>query len=135
MTPATLGAVVAVSAVLLSFGSLAGHVGGFAAIAVGYGLINNAMIVGEARLQDAIEGPARATVTSVSGVTVEIAALTLYATVGVGSVWTSVSVLVALLGVPTLAVAAAVRRWMPAAVQEADGQRSEDDSVSTMWST
>jgi len=135
MAPATLGAVVAVSAVLLSLGSLAGHVVGFAAIAVGYGLINNAMIVGEARLQDVIEGPARATVTSVSGLTVEVAALTLYATVGIGSVWTSVSVLVALLGVPTLAVAAAVRRWMPAAAQEADGQRSEEDSVSTMRST
>jgi MFS family permease len=135
MAPATLGSVVAVSAVLLSLGALVGHVVGFAAIAVGYGLINNAMIVGEARLQDVIEGPARATVTSVSGVTVEVAALTLYATVGVGSVWTSVSVLVALLGVPTFAVAAAVRRWMPATDQDADGQRSDDDNVSTMRST
>jgi MFS family permease len=135
MAPATLGAVVAVSAVLLSVGSITGHVVGFAAIAVGYGLINNAMIVGEARLQDAIQGPARATVTSVSGVTVEVAALALYATVGVGSAWASVSVLVAVLGIPTLAVAAAVRRWMPAAADEPDGQRAEADSVSTMRST
>jgi MFS family permease len=135
MTPAKLGAVVAVSAVLLSLGSLAGHVVGFAAIAVGYGLINNAMIVGEARLQDVIQGPARATVMSVSGVTVEVAALALYATVGVGSAWASVSVLVAVLGVPTLAVAAALRRWMPTAGEESGDQRSEADNVSTIRST
>lgn len=134
LAPNTLASIVAVSAVLLSLGSLAGHTVGFAAIAVGYGLINNAMIIGEARLQDAIRGPARATVMSVSGVTVEVAALALYATVGVGSAWLSVTVLVALLGVPTLAVAAAVRRWMPAAGEESGGQRSEDDNVSTMRS-
>jgi MFS family permease len=135
MTPATLGAVVAVSAVLLSLGSLAGHVVGFAAIGAGYGLINNAMVVGEARLQDVIRGPARATVMSVSGVSVEVAALALYTVVGVGSVWASVSVLVALLGLPTLAVAAAVRRWMPAAGEQSGDQRSAADNVSTMRST
>jgi MFS family permease len=131
MTPAALGAVVAASAVLLSVGSLTGHVVGFAAIGVGYGLINNAMIVGEARLQDVIQGPARATVMSVSGVTVEVAALALYAVVGVGSVWASVSVLVALLGLPTLAVAAAVRRWMPAEGPDVElgAERPESETV------
>jgi hypothetical protein len=112
-------------------GSLTGHVVGFAAIGVGYGLINNAMIVGEARLQDVIQGPARATVMSVSGVTVEVAALALYAVVGVGSVWASVSVLVALLGLPTLAVAAAVRRWMPAEGPDVElgAERPESETV------
>jgi protein-S-isoprenylcysteine O-methyltransferase Ste14 len=99
----------------MSVGSLDGRLVGFAAIAVGYGLINNAMIVGEARLQEAIQGPARATVTSVAGVSVEVVALALYAAVGLGSMWLSVGTLLALLGLPMLTVAAAVRRWMPLA--------------------
>jgi MFS family permease len=136
LAPSTLAAIVAASAVLLSLGTLGGHVAGFAAIAAGYGLINNAMIVGEARLQDAIRGPARATVMSASGVTVEVAALALYATVGVGSTWASVTVLVALLGVPTLLVAAAVHRWMPADGEgRVPDQASDDDSVSTIRSS
>ena len=48
---------------------------GSSAIAVGYGLLNNAMLVGETRLQDTITGPARATVTSVLGLLEEVVAL------------------------------------------------------------
>jgi hypothetical protein len=134
MTPRTLAAVVAASAVLLSLGSLDGRAVGFAAIAVGYGLINNAMIVGEARLQDAIRGPARATVTSVAGLSIEVVALSLYAAVGLGSAWFSVATLLALLGLPTLVIAAAVRRWMPSSSPSsahAVENRDEDGVAST----
>lgn len=60
---------VAAAAVLLSGGALAGNVAGFVALSAGYGLAWNAAVVADARVQDAIEGPARATVTSVSGLT------------------------------------------------------------------
>ncbi len=66
------GRVVAVmlasGSVLISVGALITPYAGFVGIAIGYGLCNNAMLVGETRLQDSITGPARATVTSVLGV-------------------------------------------------------------------
>jgi hypothetical protein len=83
------------------------------AIAVGYGLANNAMLVGETRLQDAITGPARATVTSVLGVLEEIFAVTLFAGFALGSHFLGFPQLVAMLGVPAVLVALAVARWLP----------------------
>ena len=59
-------------ALLVSVGALVTPYVGFVAIGVGYGVLNNAMLVGETRLQDTITGPARATVTSVLGFLEEI---------------------------------------------------------------
>ena len=100
-------------ALLISIGALVTPYAGFVAIAVGYGLVNNAMVVGETRLQDAITGPARATVTSVLGVLEEFFAVTLFAGFALGSHVLGFPVLVALLGVPALLVAGAVARWLP----------------------
>ncbi len=65
---------------LISLGALVWPYVGFVAIAVGYGLLNNTMIVAEARLQQVIAGPARATVTSVYGLATEVVALAVYGT-------------------------------------------------------
>lgn len=111
----TMGGVVAVAAALISLGAISGSLAGFGAIAVGYGLLHNAIIVSEARLQSVITGPARATVTSVAGLSSEVVALAVYAMFALGSGWLSFAVLVAILGVPTLAVAAAITRWLPLA--------------------
>ncbi|MDV7243024.1 MULTISPECIES: MFS transporter [Rhodococcus] len=113
MRAVTMSRVVAVGAVLLCAGALLGGVAGFAAIGVGYGILGNAMIVSEARVQDAITGPARATVTSVSGLFGEITALLIYVGFAVGSTWFSVTTLVAALAVPVLLSAVLVRRWLP----------------------
>ena len=75
------------------------------AIAVGYGLLNNAMVVAEARLQQVITGPARATVTSVYGLATEIVALAVYGSFAVAAGVLSVASLVALLGIPIVLVA------------------------------
>jgi MFS family permease len=115
MSPRAMSAVVAAGAVALSLGALRGDGGGFVAIALGYGLLNNAMLVSEARLQQVITGPARATVTSVSGLATEVVALAVSATFAVATGALSVSTLVAALGVPTLLAAVAVRRWLPPA--------------------
>ena len=80
---------------------------------VGYGLLNNAMLVGETRLQDTITGPARATVTSVLGLLEEVVALAVYAAFALGSHVLGFPALVALLGVPAVLVAVAVVRWLP----------------------
>ena len=108
-----VGATVATGAVLVSAGALVTPYAGFAVIAVGYGMLNNAMLVGETRLQDQITGPARATVTSVLGLGEEIVALSVYVAFALGSQVLGFPALVALLGLPVLLVAAAVARLLP----------------------
>ncbi len=59
---------------------------GLALVAVFYGLYRAVLVVVEARLQDSIEGPARATVTSVAGIGVEVAAFGVYGAWALGGV-------------------------------------------------
>ncbi|MGC4111252.1 MAG: MFS transporter [Nocardioides sp.] len=103
----------AVGGVLVSVGALVTPYAGFVAIGVGYGMLNNAMLVGETRLQDTITGPARATVTSVLGLLEEVVALSVYAAFALASDAFGFPVLVAALGAPVLVVAAFVARWLP----------------------
>lgn len=109
----TVALFLAGGALLISVGALVTPYAGFVAIAVGYGLANNAMLVGETRLQDAITGPARATVTSVLGVLEEVFAVTLFAGFALGSHILGFPALVAMLGIPAVFVALAVARWLP----------------------
>jgi hypothetical protein len=118
-----VGGLLAVGAASVSVGALVTPYVGFVAIGVGYGLLNNAMLVGETRLQDAITGPARATVTSVLGFLEEVVALLVYATFALGSHVLGFPALVALLAVPVLVVAGAVARHLPPA-----GRVREDSS-------
>ena len=116
--PETVSAAVFVGGVLLIVGPLLGGPGllgliGFVAIGVGYGIVNNAHVVAESRLQDAIAGPARATVTSVAGLAAEVVALAIFGMAALASMWWSTPVTVALLGIPVLLVALAVPRWLP----------------------
>jgi len=108
-----VGGTVAVGAVLVSVGALSAPYVGFVAIGIGYGLLNNAMLVGETRLQDTITGPARATVTSVLGVLEELFALAVYAVFALAAHAVAFDVLVALLGIPAVLVGLAVMRWLP----------------------
>lgn len=91
---------------------------GFAAIGLGYGAVLNAEVVADARLQDAIEGPARATVTSVSGFLSEVVALAVFGFAAVATLWLSMAVTLALLGSLMLAIAALMPRWLPPRVVE-----------------
>jgi len=100
-----LGAGLGLAAGLLAWGSLSGAAQGFVPIAVGYGVMQLVIIVAEARLQDSIQGPARATVTSVSGLFAEVFAVAVYAGFALGSVWFSLPMLVAGLTVPLLLTA------------------------------
>jgi MFS family permease len=110
-----VGALLAVGALLVSLGALVTPYAGFVGIGIGYGMLNNAMLVGETRLQDTITGPARATVTSVLGLLEEVVALLVYAAFVLGSHVLGFPALVALLAVPVLVVAAAVARHLPPA--------------------
>jgi hypothetical protein len=119
-----VGGLLAAGALLVSIGALVTPYAGFVAIGVGYGLLNNAMLVGETRLQDTITGPARATVTSVLGFLEEVVALLVYGVFALGSHVLGFPVLVALLAVPVLVVAGAVACHLPPA-----GRVREDSSV------
>ncbi|TLG17901.1 MFS transporter [Nocardia cyriacigeorgica] len=126
MRARTMGMAVAVAGVLFIAGAvvvglatrwpaamyvLAGS--GFVALGVSYGVIYNAGVVAAARLQDAIEGPARATVTSVSGLLSEVVSLAAFGFVALVTVWLSMSATVALLGIGVLAIAAVTPAWLP----------------------
>mgnify|MGYP005811662861 CR=1 FL=1 len=108
-----MSAAVVVAAVSIAVGAASGHAAGFVGVAVGYGIAHNAIVVGEARLQAAITGPARATVTSVTGFLAEVFAVLCYAAFAVGSVWWSVGTIMALMCLPLVAIAAGIRAWWP----------------------
>ncbi len=113
MAPRTIRGVVGGAAATIALGAVLGGALGFGLLAVGYGALNNAMVVSEARLQSVIEGPARATVTSISGLAVEIVALATYGYFALGSAVTGTVTLVAALGVPLVGAAVAAGRWLP----------------------
>jgi MFS family permease len=98
---------------LIAWGSLSGTAFGFAPIAVGYGVMQLVIVVAEARLQDSIEGPARATVTSVSGFFAEVFAVTVYAGFALGSVWFTLPTLMAALTVPVVLTAVITPSALP----------------------
>jgi predicted MFS family arabinose efflux permease len=104
----------AATAVLIASGSLSRSAWGFLPIAVGYGLMQLVIVVSESRLQDAITGRARATVTSVSGLFSEVFAIAVYGGFAVGSIWFSMAVLIAALTIPVVLTAFVVPFALPA---------------------
>ncbi len=76
-SPALLGALGVGGGLLLVAGAWA-RPAALAAVALFYGLYLGVLVVTEARLQERIEGPRRATITSVAGLGIEIAALAVF---------------------------------------------------------
>ncbi|TDE94033.1 MFS transporter [Occultella glacieicola] len=104
-----------VGAALVGVGAIVGAPAGFVAIALGIGAVNNAFLIGEARLQESISGAARATVTSVSGLGSEVFSLAVFALVALGSAWWSIVTVMALLAIPGVITAVVAARWLPPA--------------------
>ncbi|MEV6320542.1 MFS transporter [Nocardia sp. NPDC051787] len=126
MSGRTMGIVMGIAGVLFLGGALVAGLAarrpdvmypltilGFTAIGISYGIVHNAVVVAGARLQDAIEGPARATVTSVSGLLSEVVALAVFGFAAVVTIRYSMSTLLAMLGVAMLVIAALTPRWLP----------------------
>lgn len=113
MRNTTMAVLLVLGAGLYAGGSALGGVLGFLGLAVASGIHNNLIVVNEARLQATIEGPARATVTSVNGLLTEVVAIGTFVAYAAGSAWLSVSSLVAVMSVPLLAAALLVPRWTP----------------------
>jgi MFS family permease len=74
------------SAGLLAAGALSAGPVAVAAVAVSYGLYLAVLVVGEARLQEQVPGPVRATVTSVAGLGIEASALLVFGAWALGGV-------------------------------------------------
>jgi hypothetical protein len=93
------------AATALAVGALLPVLPGFAAVAVGFGALQAMLVVVDTRVQAAVTGPARATVTSVAGFGSEAVAIALMAAIGLGSLAVALPVLIALAMSPMLGVA------------------------------
>ncbi|MGW4632564.1 MFS transporter [Nocardia sp. NPDC004415] len=116
----TLAIALFVAGLLFIAGALAVGMGGtamlwigFVGIGIAYGIDFNAEVIAGARLQDSIAGPARATVTSVSGLLSEIVALGVFAFVALATQWLAMSTTIALLGLVILVSAVLTPTWLP----------------------
>ncbi len=109
-----MASLLVVAALFYVAGAIVGGVLGFVGLAIACGIHNNVLVVVDARLQDAIEGPARATITSVSGLLSEGVAVVTFAVYAIGSAWFSLSTLIIFLAVPLAVVAFLVPRLTPA---------------------
>jgi MFS family permease len=105
MRPWSLAVVFGIAVLVLGAAGLVHQPIALAGVVVFYGLYRLVLVVADARLQERIDGPSRATVTSVAGMATEVVGLVLYAAWAAGGV-----VLVAAVW---LVVAAALPRWCP----------------------
>jgi hypothetical protein len=76
--PMAFAMLVGIGAVLMAAGALSRHPVGVLALAAAFGVFQCATIVADTRLQDSITGPARATVTSLAGMSTDVATLAVY---------------------------------------------------------
>jgi MFS family permease len=76
--PHGLAFLLLLAAAALAAAGIAAHPAGVAGIVAFHGLFRLAVVVADARLQERIDGPARATVTSVAGLATDLAAMALY---------------------------------------------------------
>ncbi|MFF3597150.1 MFS transporter [Kitasatospora indigofera] len=111
-----LGGWVAAASGALAAGALWGIPGGFVALGLAFAVFQAADVVTDARVQEAVTGPSRATVTSLGGLGTSLTTLLVYAAYGAASGHASHATLFALSAVPYLVIAAVMaRRRGPAA--------------------
>lgn len=110
--PRLVAPAVLAAAVCIGGGALLRMPVGFVAVAIGYGLFEMTVVVVSTRLQDAITGPARATVTSVAGMLLDTTTILLLAAIAAGSTALSVVGIVAVLAAGMLPVAWLAARWI-----------------------
>ncbi|WP_083449112.1 MFS transporter [Actinoplanes rectilineatus] len=101
-SPRRLAGVLTLAAALLAMGATVPHPAGLLVVAVAFGALQFAVVHTGTRLQEAISGPARTTVLSVSGFGAEVFAVAIYALFAVPL---PLSTLFVLAGVPLLAAA------------------------------
>ncbi|MGH8910398.1 MAG: hypothetical protein ACRD0K_28855 [Egibacteraceae bacterium] len=86
LRPSVLAALLGLAVASLGAAGLLKHPAGLAGVAFFYGLYHMVLVVADSRLQERIEGPARATVTSVAGLGIELAAVVMFAAWALGGI-------------------------------------------------
>ena len=74
----SLAGLLCCAALLMATGALLHHPVGVAPLAAAFGIFQLTTVVADARLQDSISGPARATVTSLAGMSTDVVTLAVY---------------------------------------------------------
>jgi MFS family permease len=124
---AAMAVTLAVGAAALAASGLTHEPIGFTGVAVAFGIVQFGMTSSEVRLQHAISGSARATVTSVAGAGAELSAIAVFAaSAGVGQVTSTIGLL-ASFAVPLALVAAVTPWWLrqPLRASESPAESAE----------
>lgn len=108
MSIRALAALLVAAATALCLGAISGRSSGFVLIAVAFCAFQTATVVVDARLQTAIEGPARSTITSLAGLGTELLVLAAFAGYAAGSTVADHATLFAAFAAVYLGVAAAL---------------------------
>lgn len=104
LRPRALFWILGAGAAALAGAALLQRPAGLAGVAAFYALYRLVVVIADARLQERIEGPARATVTSVAGLGMELTSITAYAAWSLGGAMVIAGL--------TLMIAAALPRWL-----------------------
>jgi predicted MFS family arabinose efflux permease len=112
-SPRAVAVALTVGAVLLAAGAVTPHPTGMLAVAGFFAVMQYGMVLTDARLQETITGPARATVTSVAGFGSEVISVAIYLGFAAGSLGWDVPLSMALCAGPVLGLALLIRRWLP----------------------
>jgi MFS family permease len=105
LPPKVFAGTLAAAALALAAGALSGRPAGFILIAVAFGAFQMASVVADARLQEMITGPSRATVTSLGGLGTDLATVLVYGLYAAGSTVLPNSMIFALFAVPYVVIA------------------------------
>jgi Major Facilitator Superfamily len=108
----TVGVATAAGALAIVAGALSGTPWGLLLVAAGYGAWQHCAVVTDARLQAAVRGPARATVTSVAGLGAELGAIALYVSWGLAAGSFGEAPAVALTAMPLVAIGFLAACWL-----------------------
>jgi hypothetical protein len=105
LAPRRLAGLLAAAAGVLALGALWHVPAAFLLIGVSFGVLQLGIVLSNAWLQNAITGPARATVLSVANAGAEVCAVLVFGAYALGALWFSTPLLVAAFAVPLLLVA------------------------------
>ena len=121
----------AIGAAALAVSGLTDRTAGFTGVAIAFGVVQFGITSAQVRLQHAITGPARATVTSVAGVGADIFAIIVFAASAAIAQWLPVTGLLATFAVPLIVLALLTPRWLRYRVSatSADADNVAEDSV------
>jgi MFS family permease len=105
LTTRGYGVLLAASATLLAAGALFAHPAGFVLVAAAFGGFQLATVLADARLQDRITGPGRATVTSLAGTLTDLGTISVYGAYALLATGAGNGIAFAVLSVPYLIMA------------------------------